>query len=581
VAVTFGPSDTSVDTIAVIKLVEDGSTLEIPLRASAPAPDVAIAGAAFADGVLQFGRVVADGRMHNQTLQIQNSGTSAAKYQIVRTGGDALPLEMRPAVGEIPPGGSQEVFVGVSSQDSTGPPHTVSFEVQVEGQIGGPVPFRVEVALVGHVLKVIGHGEPSTAAPLQTLDLGCVYYSTRRSTNATLVNDGPHHIQYSVSVVAHDRWVIAPGGAKVPEFSQDEDGDLADLAVVLDPPFGEVEPRGRLTIKFHFHPKAEPPEVGWEKDYRAPPRRNYKFVVEACAVGTDMVSHFVLEGAAMSPAFTLSTRFLSFRDCAVGQSDEAEITLVNESNQLPLSVDAQTIAHYDVSPQTAVVLPKQELVLRATFRPRQAGPLERELVLAVAEQTVTVPLRLQGSCVLDAHSLERSRGHRLKTIGVQLETKTAFRFGLTPVTSEKAQYFSDPNGRQRHGMHPTANPNARLKPVRPNKKPFLHTDPELALSFNQTAKQAVERGVYDSFVKELGRKRQQRIVTKRRNSARDLHYNGGIGDAPESVPPPPPPPVLFCFVLVTFGLFCLFTIAFTLSFATVVAGVAWATTGAR
>jgi len=531
--------DQPCEAAAKVVIIEDSSVLEVPLKASPPEPVVSV------DGDADFGRIVGDGRMHKRSIKLRNGGRRPTTWRIVRVEdpGNAsaeLPLELLPSSGMLTAVGEEgsEAEVVCSISQAYAGKSEVKFIVEVEGQ-KAPVVFYVKAKMVGHAVKLVRNTDTVSAKPLSDLDLGCVYYQTGRTTTATLVNDGPTPVTFSIASIGHDRWVEIPGGARIPEFSADTDGDLSGLAITLEPSGGVIGPREKLTVQFHFNPIAAPPDSGWQKDYEAPPRRDYKFFMRACAVGTDMISDFELTGSACAPAFVLSTTKLTFPSLTVGEEATETFSLKNEAPQLPLSFEADSIAHYTCKPSNALVMPGETVDFTVRFKPNQASPLELPLPLHFAQRTMTVPLQLNGSCSADTASLTRSRVHRLSAIKSQLQSKTAFRFGFTPVTSMKAQYISGPDGRQRHGIHATTNPNAKLRSVRPTAKPYLSHDPAMTLDLAATSRKSGEMKKYDNFVKDLGTKRRERVVTRRRNNPKKVGYNGGIGPAPEATPPKP------------------------------------------
>ena len=516
-------------------LVEDSSRLEIPLKASPPAPDV------HCSGDVDFGRVVADGRMHSTALRLENYGQRPAKYRIVAQSQEDLdalpfPIEIRPTEGEMAcegaPGSAQDIFIGVSSLKPLGRDFAIPYNIEVEGQ-QHPLQFSVGASLVGHVLKMVpmqatGDGE------LQQLDIGCIHYSTERVTSALLVNEGPEPVVFSLTPSGFDCYKETPGGGRMLEYNKHEgDYDFGKLPVTITPRQGQIGPHERCVINFAFAPLAAPPEAGWQKEYEAPPRRDYNVWIRAAAIGNDLVHNFELSGSAMAPKFVISNTTVAFPDCEVGQSFTESFKVRNESVQLPLVIHTDPLAHYSMSPMEALVLPGNEQEFTVTFTPKQAGPLSTDLVLNFAERTVKVPLKLQGTCIANAVGLQRSRKYGLATIRKQLKTKTVFRFGFTAVTSMKAQYISGPDGRQTHGIHATANPNVKLRSIEPVAKPYIAMDPTVTLDLASTNKRALERQKYNSYIQGLGTARREHVLTKLRDSPKSANSTGGIGRAPE------------------------------------------------
>ena len=75
----------------------------------------------------------------------------------------------------------------------------------------------------------------------------------------------------------------------------------------------------------------------------------------------------------------------------------------------------------------------------------------------------------------------------------------------------QAHFFSGPDGRQAHGMHPTTNPVARaLGPVRPDPAPYKSQDPaytrDVAHNFLHTA----NTGRYNDYVRECATTRAEK-----------------------------------------------------------------------
>jgi hypothetical protein len=73
--------------------------------------------------------------------------------------------------------------------------------------------------------------------------------------------------------------------------------------------------------------------------------------------------------------------------------------LSNDCAHLPLSFALERIAHFTFSPPSGLLLPGLTAVVTAACLPRQLGQLSRKAIIAVAQDTIKLPLEVRRACV--------------------------------------------------------------------------------------------------------------------------------------------------------------------------------------
>lgn len=541
----------------IVTCIDDNSVLRVPLVAHR-----AVAIVSTDVEVIDLGHIVADGRQYTASFKIRNRGGLQSQFEVtadpnnkpgfdsLNEPGSVLSLRMpggpplktgtgMPPVGTTldvlgTPGSVQELFIGFSTDKPVG---TVDALLNITLD-GGLPPLKVRIVCTAGTQRMLllpathrnQTGKTGQELEQSSFDLGMVYFQTERSTSAVLYNEGGEPLDFAVLLNGQETHTYAIGGSK----QADTAGEA--LAVQIEPSEGKLAPYEKKTIKFTFAPDSMVPVKGWARGKTLPPRKDYKISLVVVGVGSDQRAPFTLTGSGLLPNFLVDRTNIVFTEgIPVTRSLSQQMTLTNSSTHLPLSVEADPVAHFSLKPKAALLLPGESQKFEVAFKPRQIGSLARETTLRLAEGTVQVKVKLRGECTGDAASMQRSRKFGLTTISSQLaapDLLAPFRFGLTQVTSMKAQYISGPDGRQHHGMNATCNPGTTLKPIKPYETPYIAQDPTYQHDKIGRFLKASNTQQYNRYVREQGETRRAQMTAARRSNPKTKDFQGAAGKAP-------------------------------------------------
>lgn len=439
-------------------------------------------------------------------------------------------VQIRPGTAVIGPAGSDTAVVDVHvelSSEADVADFAHALEITFDNPLQSQLMVDMHARFFHHELRILD--VRSNAAT--SLDLGCAYYHTKRTTSAVVVNDGPEPISFVIDRTAVSTHTYQANGAR----DTDVPHALNDGGLVIRPYEGTLQPHQKRTIYIDFCPVFGEVVAGWTRGDGSSPRRDYTMTVCARAVGTDLVATCTLAGTGVSPAFSLSSTELAFPDCGVGQTTSVNFTIKNHSDVLSLPVETHPIAHFSVSPTQCLLLTGQEQTISVCFEPSQIGSLDASLVLKLGKSSTQTTVKLHARCPEDLSATHRTRAFGLSTTARKLlqPPSDRFYFGFTPtVDGKQGGCFSGPDGRQRDGLHATANPNARLRPVRPAAAAYHSADPTTALSLHETMRKQSNDKVYHDFIRQQQLKRTLRATKRRQNDVAKADDDGGIGAPP-------------------------------------------------
>lgn len=425
------------------------------------------------------------------------------------------------------------------------PRFTAALEVLIGRRSSPPLTVRLNAAFRMQRLRLIeARDKPGqVAADVAELDLGCAYYDTVRTSSTRIFNDGPDAVNFSFETCDTASWTYAADGSrKADQPSAVAPADVFESGMLtVRPVQGTLAPGEQRIVLFDFCPSFGVPLQGWSHSDSTTPRRDYLLNMKACAVGMDTTTEFRLTGAGVSPMFSAEPTTVEFTDCEVGMSSAEEVVVTNHSDSLPLSIEIGRIAHYSCKPDKFVLAPRASKTIVVTFVPRQVGSLRSALVLMAAGKSAELKVHLVGVCARDMSATHRGREFGLNTTARLLKSSERFTFGLTSVMPTKGTMISGPDGRQKNGIHTTANPNARLPPLKPDRKTRIALDPSYAYSPEETRRKKSHEEVYERLIKDGRKKRIEREDRSRVNDVSALEFSGGLGPSPtprlDEIPP--------------------------------------------
>ena len=399
------------------KLIVSSSseTIEIPLRAFAPAPQLEF------DGFLNLGTVVL--------------GDTVAKYVDItnvgrREGRVAITWEADAPVTISPP---EFVLSGTDEDDGSNCSRRVKVEVQgtdlgamrllASVKLDGEQSSRmidINANVVEQRLELVLPGRLDV--PLSELPFGSVHYGERRTVTVLLVNNGPRQQPFAFDVQEHESDAPPPAavGADGAPLAPHEIGlaararAAAGLPFRIEPSEGNLAPYEQLAVAVTFCPRPPGPPGAPV----AEPGRSYEYVANVRQAGGAAAQDeegeegdseeggagglFLLQlgmvGRAVAPKIELSQRSFDFATCAANDRRDILVTLRNANSELPVTFASNRVAHFSITPASGRLQPMQSMELIVSFRPNQLGKFGNTLHLVVNQGVLTMPLRVSGVC---------------------------------------------------------------------------------------------------------------------------------------------------------------------------------------
>ena len=406
----------------------DTETIEIPLRAYAPAPMLEF------DGFLNLGTVVL-GDTVAKYVDIVNIGRREGRVSI--TWDADAPVTISPA---------EFVLAGTEDDDDamaggrSAAPSSRRVKVEVQGNDMGAMRLLAAVQLDGEQstrmidvnanvveqrLEMMLPGRPGV--PLTELPFGSVHYGERRTLKVLIVNNGPQPQPFVFDVNEREEEAIpaAAAGADGAPLAPHEIGlaararAAAGLPFRIEPSEGNLAPYEQLAVSITFCPRAPGP-IG------APitgDGRSFEFFAnvrqaggpttatgggsadaddedeEGAGAGAGLfLLQLALVGRAVAPKIELSHRSFDFGLCPANDRRDILVTLRNASGEMPVTFASNRVAHFSVAPASGRLQPMQSMDLVVSFRPNQLGKFNNTLHLVVNQGVLTMPLRVSGVC---------------------------------------------------------------------------------------------------------------------------------------------------------------------------------------
>jgi hypothetical protein len=404
----------------------DTETIEIPLRAYAPAPMLEF------DGFLNLGTVVL-GDTVAKYVDIVNVGRREGRVSI--TWDADAPVTISPA--EFVLAGTEDDDDAMAGGGSAAP-SSRRVKVEVQGNDMGAMRLLAAVQLDGEQstrmidinanvveqrLEMMLPGRPGV--PLTELPFGSVHYGERRTLKVLMVNNGPQPQPFVFDVNEREEEVMpaAAAGVDGAPLAPHEIGlaararAAAGLPFRIEPAEGNLAPYEQLAVLITFCPRAPGPigapitGDGRSFDFFANVRQagGPTTVLAGGSADADdedeegagaglFLLQLALVGRAVAPKIELSHRSFDFGLCPANDRRDILVTLRNASGEMPVTFASNRVAHFSVAPASGRLQPMQSMDLVVSFRPNQLGKFNNTLHLVVNQGVLTMPLRVSGVC---------------------------------------------------------------------------------------------------------------------------------------------------------------------------------------
>ena len=391
----------------------EGFSVDLPLHAYQSRPEVRF------DPFVNLGFTTI-GRPATGSISFLNEGSAVG--EVVLKYEKLSELTLTPETFTLQPKEERTVEVSyVSKEVST---YRCAVDVEVAGQPAKHIDISAncveqQVALVASSLAK-GETDTKSLSITANLDFQTLYYGQKKEIQAFLVNVGPFPVRFY---------------AKFTQGSEENDAETSfmtpiELAnqsirriITARPISGQIQPFSQLPISFTCAPVQPELTTGFSHSVTSDPKsRNFSQTSPSDSFsdyfytalfdfeGLDQRLSVQIQARAVLPSLKLSENTLHFYDCPVNQQRDAQITLENRSDDLPLDYQFEQIAHFGLSPACGVLQPMQKKPVFVTFRPRNLGVFEGQAKLVYLKGGFSVNLTLYGECSSVATKATRPRG---------------------------------------------------------------------------------------------------------------------------------------------------------------------------
>jgi hypothetical protein len=490
-----------------IKICVGGETVEVPLNAYKPAPNMTF------DSYINFGRLVKDGDSMTKIITLTNEGTAEAEYTIDYDE-ETCPFTISPKSYIIPPGARYSDDIDDDFQQQEGANTTqlsVTFKPEVLGhfrkvvqvQIPGQ-PKRLLDILCEVVEQRLEFRMPAGERDITQVPFGGVHYGHERTITAILTNNGP--VQASFNITTDEE-----GDAKGSDEEDDEEGseaasqkgpnqdedDNIPKALLVRPLEGVIPPYGSLPVEFKFKPILGDTIRGYTHlpDHSKDEIKYTLGVTLESQETKQEPMHIDVHGTAHKPLIDVSQKVFKFGECPAFDRRDILLTLKNVG-QLTIPYSLNKVANFVCKPSKGILGPGQSQNIVVGFVPAQLGIFKNVLHLVVCEGLQVVPLQVSGTANTSNRVPVAKRGQTAQAD----DFKPTFKF-VTNAQAEKqpASKFVRPEMWDAPDVAPADGEEYRCG-----------AETTISYSLSEMKARTEHRSKYNNFLKEKRRVREQK-----------------------------------------------------------------------
>eukprot|EP00055_Hartaetosiga_balthica_P002020 m.2571 g.2571 ORF g.2571 m.2571 type:complete len:2661 (+) comp1841_c0_seq1:140-8122(+) len=248
--------------------------------------------------------------------------------------------------------------------------------------------LEIKANVVPQSLTVI---DPITESEVSHIDMGCIYYGTEREFKEVIFNNRMSETMYVVTPVSHSVWIYTENGREQCNLYT----DAADV-VIPNPVDGTLSPNEKRVCNFTFQPyfPADDDNIT-NLPYQG--RRDFTAEFRIECITDKLLSHSItFSGSAIVPSFRITKKSIRFGECLVGDQEENNFTIENVSNQLPLTYEIESLAHFKFTPKRGIILTDDTVNINIQFVPKQPGTLKRKFKIKLGHETASVEIPIEG-----------------------------------------------------------------------------------------------------------------------------------------------------------------------------------------
>ncbi|XP_033113331.1 cilia- and flagella-associated protein 47-like isoform X2 [Anneissia japonica] len=572
-----------------IILLVDEDVIEIPIFVYSPQPLLD------ADGEVDFGTVVCNGKVLMKQFSIFNHGTVSGTFKLHYNGDK--PVKIIPTSGTIKPNSGQLIKVEFITKN-TG---AVNEELEVELANQDPSTLIIKANVVERCLELLSVDNEDL---IDCIRFGCTYYGTDKMEAAYLYNNSPHAVSF-VTVLQEDAEGMEVGNdltkstvrtlaASNQEKVRASTNPLTTLVTTF-PNQGSLAAYEKIPVFFRFSPRYNTLRQGWKSTATPPPRQDFSLFMQFAMVGSSKgfsesqseglgspegaKLEVALTGTALPVLLTLNPLMhYDMGNCPVGEHVDTLCELRNESTILPVEFVFTKIAQFTIHPQFGKLRPGDVQDIIISFKPNQFGTFRcmqlMDVIGAMADTGANShPTDVHREAIHTLHISLHGTSDAVST-----EKKPKFNPGITPmVVGEVGQFVSVTmdeassykpraamlNAPKTGRLHATksasavldssalvAFPNDRARSVRPSyrkenyktifTKTDRHTyvDPDYAYDDDEMGEIQRHKNKYNQYLQECREKRKEKISSqefKTLNTAKDIGLKPASGLRPSKL----------------------------------------------
>eukprot|EP00056_Hartaetosiga_gracilis_P001206 m.43212 g.43212 ORF g.43212 m.43212 type:complete len:2618 (-) comp10540_c0_seq10:1948-9801(-) len=258
--------------------------------------------------------------------------------------------------------------------------------VMVDGEVHAELEIKANV--LPQSLDII---DPITEQEVSQIDMGCVYYGTEREFKEIIFNNRLDETMFVISPVSLFAWVYtANGREKCSSYATASD------VVIPTPIDGTLSRFEKRVCKFTFQPLFP---FNDDNVVNLPyhGRRDFTCTFKMECVTDKRLSHTItFTGSAIVPSFRIEKNRIKFDECLVGEEEHETFVIENVSNQLPLTFEVESMAHFKFTPSKGIILADSLASIDVKFIPKQPGKLKRSAKVKLGHDTAFVTIPIEG-----------------------------------------------------------------------------------------------------------------------------------------------------------------------------------------
>ncbi|CAH2223146.1 cilia- and flagella-associated 47 [Pelobates cultripes] len=349
------------------------------------------------DPEVNFGSVIANGKVIYKEIGIMNHGSSPGSFKIKY--GGSLPITITPSSGIVESKSQQLIRVELCADK----PRIVDLLAKVKLQDRDEIHLSIKGNIIKQNLELLDmYGKP-----LKCIQFTATYFGTSQIHQAVLYNNSPEELSW-VSLLDDNSLGVEMGtdlhrNTDAILLNTDymrRDEHVGSLISCL-PNQGVLLPFSKTTLNICFSPKQFTEDI---KSDMLPPQQDYALFLRFEPGGSSFLQsqtdfntgnnekkkheELAITGSAFPVALTFNPGTVyNFKECFIGEQIDILCSLKNESPFLPVVFSFHKISHFHISPANAKIQPGKSLDVMISFIPHQVGTFKVKQVVDILGPT--------------------------------------------------------------------------------------------------------------------------------------------------------------------------------------------------